>query len=339
MTGAKVRRETIKASLGTFGKGNYNTIMSSSSLPLVSVLIPSYNYAHTLEEALSSVFSQTYPRYELIAVDDGSSDGSRDILDSWKKKHPSRMVVLEHQGSLNKGIAETYRLALNRAKGELTAFIEADDVWLPGNLERKVLAYLNTGKKAGVIYSRYRAFGKTRPALYWRLYEVLNWLGTPGNRLFDSFPVLLKRNGPATFSNFLIETELLRALPFPEARELYYDWWVLAHAAARKPFLFLPEKLISWRIHSASANFALFDRVQLKMLFAFFTRLYKSLGVSRLTPANVEILEKNADKMERQRFFAEKGELFKFFYTRISLDPWDGLRFLAHVSLKNILVS
>jgi glycosyltransferase involved in cell wall biosynthesis len=113
---------------------------ATDALPLVSVVMPVYNACRTdprfLAEAVRSVCEQTYPRVELIIVDDGSTDDTRNQCEQQIRAFPGvaiRVVVQEHAGqssARNHGIRE--------ARGALVAFLDQDDVWYPDKLERVV---------------------------------------------------------------------------------------------------------------------------------------------------------------------------------------------------------
>ncbi len=99
------------------------------SRPLVSVIIPTYNRARFLAEALNSVLIQTYPLWEIIVIDDGSTDETEELV----KKYPVRYVKQAHQG-----VAAARNQGIRLARGELIAFLDSDDLWLPKKLERQV---------------------------------------------------------------------------------------------------------------------------------------------------------------------------------------------------------
>jgi len=103
-----------------------------SSQPLVSVILPCFNAEATLERALASVAQQDYSPLEVIAVDDGSADRTRDILAS--RKNIVQQVIRLPQ---NRGAAAARNAGLAVAKGEFVAFLDADDEWLPGKLSRQ----------------------------------------------------------------------------------------------------------------------------------------------------------------------------------------------------------
>ncbi len=100
--------------------------------PLISVITPCYNAESFLRETIASVFQQTYPNIELIVVDDGSTDRSREILLDARKQY-SALTVLQQE---NQGPYPARNLALRHAKGEFIAFLDADDYWAQDCLEK-----------------------------------------------------------------------------------------------------------------------------------------------------------------------------------------------------------
>lgn len=97
---------------------------------LVSVVVPVYNGARWLAQAIDSVFGQTYPRIEMIAVDDGSTDASREVL----ARYPHVQVVDEGHG----GVTIARNRGLRHARGELIGFIDQDDIWRPDKLDLQI---------------------------------------------------------------------------------------------------------------------------------------------------------------------------------------------------------
>ncbi|HEX7185061.1 MAG TPA: glycosyltransferase family A protein [Thermoanaerobaculia bacterium] len=122
-----------------------------SGRPLVSVVTIFFNAGRFLPEAVESVLAQTYPNWELLLVDDGSTDGSRAIAEEHAARFPGRVRCLEHPGRANRGMSASRNLGLRHARGELIAFLDADDVWLPEKLERQVEA-LAAHPEAALVY-------------------------------------------------------------------------------------------------------------------------------------------------------------------------------------------
>jgi glycosyltransferase involved in cell wall biosynthesis len=104
---------------------------------LVSVVIIFLNEERFLREAIESVLAQDYPHWELLLVDDGSTDASPDIARAFASEH-SRIRCLAHPGGENRGMSASRNLGLAHARGEYVAFLDADDVYLPERLRRHV---------------------------------------------------------------------------------------------------------------------------------------------------------------------------------------------------------
>lgn len=99
--------------------------------PKVSVIIPNYNYSQYLREAIDSVLAQTVVDIEIIVVDDGSTDSSKEILDSYGER--IRAVFQQNQG-----VSAARNHGVSLSQGEFVAFLDADDAWLPGKIERQL---------------------------------------------------------------------------------------------------------------------------------------------------------------------------------------------------------
>ena len=102
--------------------------------PRVSVCIPSYNHAPYLPAAIESVLGQTFADFELVIVDDGSTDNSLEVAETYAARHPSKVRVHTHPGRLNRGISETVNLAYRLTRGEFWMGVPSDDVLHPDKL-------------------------------------------------------------------------------------------------------------------------------------------------------------------------------------------------------------
>lgn len=138
--------------------------------PLVSIITPFFNAEPYFEEAIESVVAQTYDNWELLLVDDGSTDGSTAISQSYAKQYPGKIIYLEHEGHQNKGKSTSRNLGICEAKGKYIALLDADDVYLPQKLEKQV-AILEAQPEAGMVYG---------PTLYW-----YSWTGQLKDRWRD----------------------------------------------------------------------------------------------------------------------------------------------------------
>ena len=114
------------------------------ALPLVSVVMPAYNAGPYIEQAIRSVLEQDYPNIELIVVDDGSKDGTPEAVEAL---FGDRVRVLRQK---NGGPAAARNLGIRASNGTLLAFLDADDVWLPGKLQAQV-SYMLAHPDIGLV--------------------------------------------------------------------------------------------------------------------------------------------------------------------------------------------
>ncbi|PIG94116.1 glycosyltransferase [Gloeocapsopsis sp. IPPAS B-1203] len=121
-----------------------------NSKPLVSAIVIFLNAEKFIQEAIESVFAQTYDHWELLLVDDGSTDSSTATAQHYATRHP-KVRYLEHDNHQNRGMSATRNLGIRNARGKYIAFLDADDVWLPHKLERQV-AILDSQPEAAMVY-------------------------------------------------------------------------------------------------------------------------------------------------------------------------------------------
>ena len=108
--------------------------MTKKNTPLVSVIIPTYNRGWIVREAIDSVLAQDFNNFELIVVDDGSTDDTADILDDYRE----RITVLTQ---LNRGVSAARNRGIRSSSGRFIAFLDSDDRWLPQKLSRQIDFY------------------------------------------------------------------------------------------------------------------------------------------------------------------------------------------------------
>lgn len=176
--------------------------MSAYDCPLVSAVMIFLDGERFLAEAVESVLAQTYPHWELLLVDDGSTDGSSAIALQYAGQHSEQIRYIAHPDRANHGMSASRNLGIQHARGELIAFLDSDDVWLPSKLDRQV-ALLAENPEAAIVY------GATRLWYSWtgreedRDRDRPRPLGVAPNTLVQPpalIPVYLRRAGnpPAT---------------------------------------------------------------------------------------------------------------------------------------------
>jgi glycosyltransferase involved in cell wall biosynthesis len=159
----------------------------ASNQPLVSVILPTYNRAHIVSKALQSVLAQTYPNFEVIVIDDGSTDNTKEIITNIACKDPR---VKYFRNNENKGPAGARNVGISLAKGELIAFIDDDVEWFPNKLERQVNLLQTLPEDYAVVYSGlYKIFSNKK--FYFSPRDVYSKEGTVFNFFFKECLVIL----------------------------------------------------------------------------------------------------------------------------------------------------
>ena len=218
--------------------------------PLISVIIPTYNRAALLPRSINSVLSQTYKGFELIIIDDGSTDNTEDIVKGFSDKR-----IRYYRQKHNKGGPAALNVGIKLAKGELISFQDSDDEWLPEKLEKHVRKFSEVGEDVGVIYCGYEL-------LYERTREVAQ------RSIPDEKGDVSKRMFIGCISGTI--TLVLRASCFEktglfdEKMKSCYDWDLLIRVAKYYKFDYVPEILAKAYIHGKQNSTNLELRIKSK---------------------------------------------------------------------------
>jgi glycosyltransferase involved in cell wall biosynthesis len=168
--------------------------------PLVSVIMIFLNEETFIQEAIESVIVQTYGDWELLLVDDGSTDRSSKIALEYAAQYPNQIVYLEHADHQNCGMSATRNLGIQHAKGEYIAFLDGDDVYLPDKLAQQV-AIMQSQSSAAMVY------GHTQ--------DWFSWTGNPEDLQRDLIYDLKVQTNTLIESPLLFNLCLQRQVPTP----------------------------------------------------------------------------------------------------------------------------
>ncbi|MBW3568339.1 MAG: glycosyltransferase [Proteobacteria bacterium] len=138
------------------------TFETEASPPDVSIVMPAYNAARDIRESIASVLSQTYSSFELIVVDDASSDGTVEIVKALSTED-ARVRLLENP--VNQGVSFSRNRGMNNARGRYLMFLDSDDAWHDDKVERQVSFMRETANV--VTYMDYLRFDDAEPADAW----------------------------------------------------------------------------------------------------------------------------------------------------------------------------
>lgn len=112
-----------------------------SQMPLISIVIPFYNREEFLADAIESILGQTYQNWELILIDDGSTDNSVAIARRYIENNPQQIFLHAHQGGKNRGASSSRNLGIRYASGDFITFLDSDDVFFADTLETEMSAF------------------------------------------------------------------------------------------------------------------------------------------------------------------------------------------------------
>jgi glycosyltransferase involved in cell wall biosynthesis len=121
-----------------------------SQTSLVSIIMIFLNGEKFMEEAIDSAITQTHTHWELLLIDDGSTDKSTEIAHQYVQKYPGQVRYLEHEGHRNRGMSASRNLGIANAKGHYISFLDADDLWIASKLEQQV-AILDVQPKTAFV--------------------------------------------------------------------------------------------------------------------------------------------------------------------------------------------
>ena len=207
-------------------------------MPSVSVIIPVYNGAATIAEAIDSVLAQSYRDFELIVVDDGSTDATAEVL----RRYAGSIKAITRA---NGGISAARNSGLRAADGKYVALLDCDDVWMPAMLERTVSA-LETNPDCVLAYTDLAVTDSDGRPLETSLVG-------PETAHAPSFDELFTHLWPIMPSAVVIRRRALDEIGgFAEEFRSYgyEDAWCWMRARELGPFCFVPERLVRWRFSS-----------------------------------------------------------------------------------------
>ena len=215
------------------------------STPLISVVMTSYNHQNYISEAIESVLNQTFKDFELIIVDDASTDNSVELINHYQKKDP-RIKTIFH--SSNKGIPETTNDGFEIARGQFAAYTNSDDVWIPEKLEKQI-----------------QILEKNPDFVVWSDAMIIDANGRETGQLFSQmqdivgrkksgyiFPQLVKGNFICAIS-VIFATRIARQIKFDTNLSYANDYKFMIDVSKNHHFYFISEPLVKYRIHGQNS--------------------------------------------------------------------------------------
>jgi glycosyltransferase involved in cell wall biosynthesis len=207
--------------------------------PIISVLIDTYNHGDFIEQAVESVLAQDFPakQMEILVVDDGSTDDTPQRL----LKYADRIRYLRKE---NGGQASAINVGIAHVKGEVVAFLDGDDVWLPNKVSR-VIQEFQSNPRAVFVYHKF-SFWDSRDGREWDP----EWPLISGDVVADRHKLQIYSPSPAPTSSLAFrKASLDRLIPIPERCSYMHDAYLTGTGIFLGPVSAIPECLTKNRVH------------------------------------------------------------------------------------------
>ena len=277
----------------------------NESTPLVSVALCTYNGAAYLQEQLDGIINQTYTNLEIVIIDDGSTDGTQQIIASYQQKD-NRIQFFQNEKTL--GYNKNFEKAFQLTTGRYIAISDQDDVWVLHKIET-MLAKWN--KDAVFAYSLSIDFFGNAPVLGEENKPIRYYEGNMPEKLAFDSPI---HGHACMFHRSLLD----KAIPFPA--DVYYDWWLSMVASATDKVDCIKETLTYHRIYGNNSSRQLIDiaekkertdKVRQQCILHMKTFLSRPFG----NPKTRAVIEEYTSLLEYKKNNRFSWSLFIFFFS------------------------
>lgn len=230
------------------------------SNPLVSVIIPAFNAEHFISEALDSVFAQTYRLIEVIAVDDGSTDKTADIVRKYvrdvqdaRNVRTSEAIELIYIYQENAGPSKARNTGIKAAKGDYIAFLDADDRWTPEKLEKQ-MKFMTANPEISFVFGDMMVFDAHESVID----SVFKKYGYPPcnekGKIINAFENLLERNFIPTGTDLIKKACFEKTGYFDESVKHGEDYGLWLRITLMYEIGYIPEILMQRRLHNKNLS-------------------------------------------------------------------------------------
>lgn len=251
-------------------------------MPKISVVIPNFNNAHYVASAIQSVLNQRYQDFEVIVVDDGSTDNSNSVIGQFGER-------VRYLWQENQGLAGARNTGIRAAQGEFIGLLDADDLWQPTYLE-KMMALHRQAPESALYYCAAQCIDSQGQ-------QLPRQLGAPVGKPETTYQALVRANFLIPSTIVMRRDVVMAAGLFDQRLRSCEDWDLWLRIGAKSQFMGIEETLVLYRLHNASL----------------------SANMAGMHQAARAVIEKNfgLDDGQRQQWSAAKkrayGGLYRYF--------------------------
>ena len=247
--------------------------------PLVSFIITSYNYEKYIEAAVNSVLNQSVQDFEIIIVDDASSDNSFDII---QKIASSNDKIKIFQNKKNIGLCKSLQFAVNQASGTWLAFLETDDTITSDYLQEK-LSVIQKYPDVNFIYNKVEFTGENNKSAEQKFKNIVynNEKNIYPKNMFYNFGF---ENPVLTMSSVMLKKSILNDINFNTPIDKLIDWYIYIQIAKKTQFYYINKPLTLWTQHNNS-----YVKQNNKIKFKF-ANISAYMNIYKKEPYNIKLL-------------------------------------------------
>ncbi len=237
------------------------------------ILLSTFNGAAFLDDLMQSLYAQTYTNWQLIVRDDGSTDGTIDLLNQWQEKDEERITILNSENR-NLGPKKSFEKLLEYSKSDYIMFCDQDDYWLPHKIENTLTKMKLLEQQypdiPALVFSDLTVVDKMLREIHSSFWEFIKV--NPEN-VHNIYRLLI--NNPVVGCTVMINKKVKSlVLPFPE-QAVMHDWWVALKVSQKGVIDYLPQPTILYRLHNKnSIGATLTDRKYYAGRLAHFSKTF-----------------------------------------------------------------
>ena len=245
--------------------------------PFVSVAMATYNGSAWLPVQLQSILSQSYPHLELVIVDDASTDGTRSLLEDYRKNDDRVKLFYNDK---NEGYRDAFYKALAQCKGEFILFSDQDDIWLPG----KIQTLLNNIGENLLVFSDSELIHENGVAMHKKLSDTVNML-QPGAQAVNRGFVI----GNCVWGHTILFHRSLLDYTTAVKNDHPHDWWFAVVSSNLNRIRYCPEILNHYRQHERNLTQAIpttaskRKKIEGRKMEEYLTQLSRIVSISKLS--------------------------------------------------------
>ena len=208
------------------------------------MFLPTYNQKHFIREAIESILIQDYPNLEIVIGDDGSTDGTQEVLLEYEEKYPELFKLI--LSPINEGITANCNKVLKECTGEYVAFFAGDDIWLPGKLLKQV-DLMQKNPSASLCASKVEFFDSET--------NKMMFINPPGDFNVENMSSIeithyIGSNG----ASFMVRSNAIPKYGYETSIKMVSDWLFFIEVLRSGDIIFINEVLARYRRHGASMS-------------------------------------------------------------------------------------